>query len=250
MTAAEDHYRETLRNASRWARKPLLAAIYGEWYERIRAALVSDLSGETVEIGSGLGKIKSHIPECITTDLVSMDGIDRVESAYELRFPSGSVANLVLIDVFHHLRYPGTALDEFARVLQPRGRLVLFEPAMSMLGYVVFGCMHPEALGRRNPITWRAPPGFDWRAEPYYTAQENCNRVFVRGEFAHELRGWNVLGIEALAAFAYLGSGGFSRPQLYPTAALRWMRDLDVCLARFPGLFAARMLVVLEKNGA
>jgi len=36
--------------------------------------------------------------------------------------------------VFHHLEFPGTALAEFARVLRPGGRVVIFEPGLGVLG--------------------------------------------------------------------------------------------------------------------
>jgi ubiquinone/menaquinone biosynthesis C-methylase UbiE len=36
-----------------------------------------------------------------------------------------AVANLVLIDVFHHVAHPARFFDEAARVLHPGGRVVI-----------------------------------------------------------------------------------------------------------------------------
>ena len=63
-----------------------------------------------------------------------------------LTFADESVANLILFDVWHHLEYPGTALAEFQRVLAKGGRLVIFDPAMGLLGRAVYGLCHHEPL--------------------------------------------------------------------------------------------------------
>ena len=71
--------------------------------------------GSVVELGSGIGNIKEVIPKCLCTDLFPNPWLDYVENAYALSFGSASVSNLILFDVFHHLKYPGTALQEFHR---------------------------------------------------------------------------------------------------------------------------------------
>ena len=52
---------------------------------------------------------------------------------------------------------------------------------------------------------------------------------------------------QQISAIAYAASGGFSKPQLYPTAALPLLRKLETILDLFPILFATRLLVILEK---
>jgi ubiquinone/menaquinone biosynthesis C-methylase UbiE len=65
-----------------------------------------------------------------------------------------SVFNLILLDVFHHLTYPGTALKEFHRVLRVNGRVTILEPAMSLLGKLVYGLFHYQPLGLLKPVSW------------------------------------------------------------------------------------------------
>ncbi len=100
------------------------------------------MPGLVVELGSGMGHIKEHLPDCITTDLFPNEWLDRVEDAYHLTFDTGAVSHLILFDVWHHLAYPGTALGEFHRVLVDRGKVIIFDPAMGVLGRFVFGNFH------------------------------------------------------------------------------------------------------------
>ncbi len=205
-----------------------------------------DMDLATVEIGSGLGQIKTVIPHCVTTDVFSNPWLDRTENAYRLSFADGAVANLILFDVWHHLRYPGSALKEFRRVLAPGGRLIIFDPCMSLLGLIVYGVFHHEPVALRHPITWFAPEGWDESQLDYYAAAANAWRIFHRAEAQAELGGWRLLKVQREAALSYVASGGFRARQLYPSAFLPLLRFLDEVLSGLPMLFATRLLVVLE----
>lgn len=244
------HNTEIFSNRRAWERKPLLQAIYHGFYQTIASELRRDLAGATVELGSGMGNIKQVVPDCITTDLFPNPWLDRQENAYTLSFADASVANLILFDVWHHLEFPGNALDQFARVLVPGGRLILFEPATSLLGRFIYGLFHHEPLGLAQRISWQAPAGTDLTNAPYFAAQSSAWRIFVRGERGRELDAWRLLKIHPFASLSYVASGGFSKPQLFPTACLPLMRQLDRALSAFPKLFATRLLVVLEKRPA
>jgi uncharacterized membrane protein YoaT (DUF817 family) len=49
-------------------------------------------------------------------------------------------------------------------------------------------------------------------------------------------------------SFEYFATGGFSGPQLGGPALFRLWRRLDRALARWPNLFAARLMVVLKRK--
>ena len=244
---SEQHNIEIARNRRVWDEKPLVREVYRRFYGEIASRLRRDLNGITVELGSGMGNIKEVIPECITTDLFSNPWIDRREDAYRLTFADGALANLILCDVWHHLAYPGSALAEFARVLEPGGRLVLFEPGMGLLGRLIYGCFHHEPLGLNRPLAWEAPAGFNPEAAPYFAAQASATRVFLKRERTDYESAWRVVEIRRLAALSYAASGGFSRIRFYPASALPAMLTLDRLLDRVPGLSATRLLVVLER---
>jgi SAM-dependent methyltransferase len=237
------------RNRRAWDRKPVLRSLYRNFHERI-AAECACVPGPTVELGSGIGGLRSVIPDCILTDIEPGPGIDRVETAYALTFDDASIANLIMIDVFHHLRYPGTALDEACRALAPGGRLVIFDTCTSFLGNIVYGLLHDEPLGASRPIAWAAPPDWDPSQKTYYAQQSNAPRVFLSREYEATLEThWRIMARRRYSAISYVLSGGYSKPRLYPEKALPLMRALDRICDKAPKLFATRLLVVLEKRG-
>ncbi|MEW6028216.1 MAG: methyltransferase domain-containing protein [Chloroflexota bacterium] len=236
------------KNHDLWNRKPLLHRVYVELYQLMAAHRSGLDGGQTVELGSGMGSIHEAIPDCIRTDLFPYPWIDRVENAYRLTFADASLSDLLMVDVFHHLRYPGAALEEFHRVLKPGGRVILMEPGLSALGYIVYGPLHAEPIGTAKQIQWSAPPGWSPQDIDYYSAQGNATRIFIQKHFADRLNGWKIVEVRPIAALAYAASGGYSGPQLYPTFAYPFVKFLEKLMQPFPALFATRLLVVLEKQ--
>jgi len=235
------------KNHEYWNQKPLLRALYGDFYRLIARQLSNLPGGEIVELGSGLGNIHDVIPSCLRTDLFLNAWIDQVENAYQLSFTDESISDLILTDVFHHLKYPGTALKEFFRVLRPGGRVIMLEPCLSVLGLLVYGVFHDEPIAILKAIQWDAPAVWSPANIDYYAAQGNASRIFLGKQFCHKLRDWQTIETKRISAIAYAASGGFSKPQLYPAIALPVIRKLEKVLGVFPTLFATRLLVILEK---
>jgi SAM-dependent methyltransferase len=236
------------KNYRRWERKPILHRCYLEFH-RLMASYLSKLpDGKIVELGAGIGNINEAIPNCLRTDLFPYPWIDQVENAYKLTFTNASLSDLLLVDVFHHLRYPGTALEEFQRVLRSGGRVIMMEPCVSVLGYIVYGPLHAEPIGTAKQIQWSAPKGWSPDKIDYYAGQGNATRIFVQKNLAFELKGWKVIEVKRIAALAYAASGGYSGPQLYPTFAYPFVKFLEKLMQPFPTLFATRLLIVLEKK--
>jgi SAM-dependent methyltransferase len=242
------HDVEIQGNRQAWQRKPLLRGVYRSFHELIASRLDRSIPGFIVELGSGMGSIKEVIPECITTDIFANPWLDRQENAYRLTFAAGSVSNLILFDVWHHLRYPGTALAEFRRVLAPGGRVIIFDPAISLTGRVIYGLFHHEPVGMGLRVTWDAPSGFQPADADYFAAQGAATRLFWRREDPVRLTGWELNEVTPLPSFEYFATGGFSGPQLGGPAVFRFWRWLDRFLRRWPNLFAARLLVVLKRS--
>lgn len=243
----EQHDVEIQQNLSYWEAKPLLRRIYRDFHVRISSLALPAEAGITVELGSGIGNIKEVMPHCLRTDLFPNPWLDQTENAYQLSFADKTVANIILFDVFHHLKYPGTALREFSRVLIPGGRVIIFDPCMSLVGLVVYGLMHHEPIAIREPIAWLAPNGWTPDQDSYYAAQGNAYRVFWGRQHTELLQGWKVLKRQRMAGLSYVASGGYSKPQLYPDSAYGIMRGIDRLCDLVPQLFATRLLVALEK---
>jgi SAM-dependent methyltransferase len=245
MTPLEQHQIEIEQNLAKWRNKPLLQKIYAGFYEKILQHIDANAAGAIVEIGSGIGNLKAHLPHAICTDLFPNPWLDLVCDGYELPFVDRSVSHMVLFDVFHHLRCPRAFLHEARRVLTANGRIILFEPFISMASFPVYGLLHHE------PVAWKSPINFAGeypRPRDYYAAQGNATRLFFRNEPTDWLAGWNVAHAEAFSAFSYLLSGGYSKPTMYPAAMLGAMRGLDRMLSCWPGMFGGRCLVELRRS--
>ena len=246
--AIGQHNVEIQKNLKAWNNRPTLRLVYKNFHRLIAQQLNKNIDGSIVELGSGIGKLRDVIPECILTDLFPNPQVDQIENAYRLSFKDSSVSNLILFDVFHHLLHPGTALQEFYRVLVPKGRIIIFDPYISFLGIIVYGLMHPEPISSRKPIKWFAPSDWSPEKEHYYAAQGNATRIFFSPDFKNNLSSWKKIQELRLSAISYVATGGFSRYQLYPHFALPFMENLDKIFDFFPKLFATRLLVVLEKQ--
>lgn len=239
----EQHQIEIQRNLEAWNGKPLLQQVYREFYRRILARVEPSIPGCIVEIGSGIGNLKAHLPEALTTDLFPNPWLDLVCDGYELPFHSGGVSHLVLFDVFHHLQAPNAFLREARRVLGPSGRLLIFDPFMSWASLPIYGLLHHEPVALGKPIEERDSLP---RPRGYYAAQGNATRLFFRNEKPGWPTGWTVAHAEAFSCFYYLFSGGYSKPAVYPARCLGALENFERQLSRWPRLFAGRCLIELR----
>ncbi len=245
MTPLAQHQIEIQKNLRAWHAKPLLQKIYAGFYQQIIPLIDPQIPGRIVEIGSGIGNLKTHLPSAIATDLFPNPWLGLACDGYDLPFANGTLSHLVLFDVFHHLHAPQAFLREARRVLTPRGRVILFEPYISLSSWPVYGLLHHE------PIAWRQPINLADelpRPRDYYAAQGNATRVFFRREFGAWPADWVVLQARALSAFSYVMSGGYSKPALYPVSCLEFLQNWDQILSRWPRLFASRCLISLERK--
>jgi SAM-dependent methyltransferase len=245
MTPLEQHQIEIERNLAAWKNKPLLQKVYAGFYEKILQHIDAAAPGAVVEIGSGIGNLKAHLPRAICTDLFPNPWLDLVCDGYELPFTEGSVSHLILFDVFHHLRRPRAFLNEARRVMVEGGRVILFEPFISLASFPVYGLLHHEPVAMKETIDFAEEYA---RPRDYYAAQGNATRLFFRTEKSDWLTGWKVEHAEAFTAFSYLLSGGYSKPAMYPTAALGLIRWLDSALSCWPKIFGTRCLVKLRRT--
>jgi SAM-dependent methyltransferase len=244
----EQHNVEIHENLRSWQKKPVLQKIYHEFYKLIASNINYDIDGKIVELGSGIGNLKMLVPEVVCTDIFPNPWIDQVENAYALSFENESVSNIILFDVWHHLKYPGDALKEFKRVLKPGGRVIIFDPAMSILGFLVYGAFHHEPVAYFDKITWQTNNGADLLKSEYYAAQGNASRIFYSSKYNKLLGDWEIKKVKKYAALSYVLSGGYGKKQLYPYRLLPAFLQLDKFCNYIPSIFATRLLVVLTKN--
>jgi SAM-dependent methyltransferase len=229
-----------------WETRPLLRRLYGEWYEEVGAQL-SHVPGDTIELGSGIGRFKARFPLAVATDIEPTPWAEEVVDAETLPYENASVANLVLIDVFHHLARPARFLDEASRVLAPGGRCLILDPYCSPISSLAYRFLHHE----------RADLGADGLEDdasvatsPLASNQARATLIFFR-QLESFRRRWPELALVERRRFAlvlYPLSGGFSRARLVPAASYRPLAVLDRLLAPLAPLAAFRCLVALERS--
>jgi SAM-dependent methyltransferase len=229
-----------------WESRPLLRSLYLEWYGLIRDRLAG-VSGPTIELGAGIGRFREVVPDARLTDVEPTRWADETVDAESLPWEARSVANLVLVDVFHHLARPAAFLDEALRVLEPRGRVLILDPFCSPVSTLAYRRLHHERTDLdADPFADDAAVA----AAPLESNQARATLVFFRLLPEYERR-WPELPVverRRLAVLAYPLSGGFSRRPLVPAGASRPVRALERALAPAARLAAFRCLVVLERR--
>jgi SAM-dependent methyltransferase len=245
----EQHNSEIQQNLQYWNNKPILRKIYHHFYTIIAAQLTDKNESDIVELGSGIGNLKSVIPQAICTDLFANPWIDQVENAYKLSFKDNSLSNIIMFDVFHHIGYPGDVLQEMHRTLKSGGRLIIFEPGMSLLGFLVYGLFHHEPVKRFSKINWNRPQHIAISDLGYYAAQGNASRIFRNQKYLNLLsENWNLVTVKRFSEISYVLSGGYSKKQMFPDRFFPFLTKIDKALDYFPALFATRILIVLDKK--
>jgi SAM-dependent methyltransferase len=228
-----------------WERRPLVRDLYLGWFDEI-AGRLARVDGPTVELGSGIGRLRERIPDVVLTDVEATPWTETVVDAERLPFADGSVANLVMTDVFHHVARPSRFLDETARVLADGGRLIMLEPYCSAVSTVVYKLFHRE----RTDLS--ADPFADDElvaADPLDSNQARPTLVFFRGldEFHRRWPELRVVERRRLAFVVYPLSGGFEAPVVLPHRVGRALLPAERVLAPLASLLAFRCLVVVQR---
>lgn len=245
----EQHNKEIYLNLEYWKNKKILRDIYKQFYTLINSYVDRNIPGNIVEFGSGIAKIKEVILDCICTDIFPNPWIDRTESVYLTSFESNSVSNIIIFDVFHHIEFPANALQEFKRILVKNGRVIIFDPCISLMGMVVFGLFHHEPLGLFKKTNTSVVSNTTVEGSGYFAAQGNAFRIFNNANnYPELLSGWEIISLEKFSAISYVASGGYSKPRLFPDFFYGLMKKIDKFCDYFPPLFATRLLIVLKKN--
>jgi SAM-dependent methyltransferase len=229
-----------------WERKPVLRMIYDDFYDRIIAECVP---GVAIEIGGGIGNLKRGLPQVIATDIQFARWLDCVADAQHLPFRDGMAANIVMVDVLHHVEFPVHFFREAARVLRPGGRIVMVEPAITWGSTLFYRLLHQEPVRTSaDPLIEGIP---DPQRDPYNSNQAIPTLIATRDRDRFE-RSFPNLKIRHVVWFSlatYPLSGGFKRwcliPQQLAPYALRFERSIEGAVGRFS---AFRMMLIVEKT--
>lgn len=229
-----------------WHRKPVLRAVYDDFYRRIAAVCHPGL---TIEIGGGIGNLKQRLDNVVSTDIQFAPWLDCVADAQKLPFADGSVTNIVMVDVLHHVEFPVNFFREAERVLASGGRVVMVEPAITWGSTLFYRLLHHEPVViSADPLASGEPdPGRD----PYDSNQAIPTLIATRDRTRFHQR-FPALKIQRVDWFSFLSyplSGGFKAWSLLPAGLfprlLRFEGSMEPAIGR---LAAFRMLLVIEKS--
>jgi SAM-dependent methyltransferase len=235
-----DHYRHA------WDKKPLLKRVYNDIYDRIAAACVE---GPTLEIGGGIGQFKTRFPHVIATDIQYAPWLDIIADAQKLPFADGSLANIIMVDVLHHIEFPLLFLKEAERVLKPGGRCVMVEPAITWGSTLFYRFFHHEPVRMNVDALSEGSPSAD--RDPYDSNQavptllvtrerERLNRVLP--DLALITTRW-------FSFAAYPLSGGFKSWSLLPDKVGALFLKIEKKLESMVGwCLAFRLIIIFEKQ--
>lgn len=231
-----------------WDARPLVRELYRDWFAQIGARLSRE-PGRSVELGAGIGKLAEVVPSVLPTDVEATPWTDVVADAERLPYEDSSLANLVLVDVFHHLPRPARFLDEAVRVLVPGGRVLVLDPYCSPVSTIAYRLLHHERTDLGAPALSDDPQVAE---DPLAANQARATLVFFRGREELTQRWPQLPLVEArrLALLAYPLSGGLTGRRLVGRRLGAALVRLENRLAASAPLLAFRCLVVLERRAA
>jgi len=238
-----DDPRTTLAHRDIIRAKPFLERLYKEWYGDFIDRISNVPPGELLEIGSGGGFLKELIPQVITSDVMPLDCCEMTFSAERMPFHDGELSAVMMLNVFHHIPRPWMFLQEAERTLKTGGKVVMTEPANSLMGRFIYRNFHHEPFEPEG--AWEIAPG-----GPLSGSNQALPFIYFERDRAESEKRFPCLRINAIryhTPFRYVLSGGVSRKALVPNSTFGFFKGLESLLAplsRWLGLF---MTVELEK---
>jgi len=228
-----------------WERRPVLRSLYLQWFGEVQRELAT-VPGPCVEIGSGIGAFKAFRPSTVATDIAPTPWTDDVVDGQDLPYQDASLANVVMIDVFHHIPSVARFLAEATRVLRPGGRVVLVEPYCSPVSTLAYRTFHEERTDLSVDPFGDQPLS---SPAPYDSNQALATVIFWRrlDRFEALYPELRIRRRSRFALIAYPLSGGFTKPPLLPQLLARPVAWLERRLAFLAPVLAFRCLVTLER---
>ena len=188
---------------------------------------------------------------CLSFDIVHEPWLDFVADAQSLPLRSQSAANIVMLDVLHHIEYPIRFFKDAARTLQPGGRLIFVEPGITPVSNLVYKALHEEPVDMTvDPLVDGLP---DPNKNPYIGNQAIPTLLTTRhaAQVSKRVPELELKGARWLSMFAYPLSGGFKRWSLItPAIARSLLRFEDRIEATLGATCGFRLMAVYEKCDA
>lgn len=218
-----------------------------KWYEKIYEFMADNRADghQNLEIGSGSSFLYKFIPDLIRSNILKLDDMDLIFSAYDMPFKDNSLDNIFLISVFHHLSTPLSFLQEAARILRKGGKVFISDPYISLLSYTPWVKLHPEPCNTRvlgfsesdslNPLTG--------------ANSASATIMFFKNHqrYVQEIYPLKSETVKPHTKFHYWLAGGYNFPQFVPTFCMPIIDFMEKALSPLDRLLASFLYVVLVK---
>jgi SAM-dependent methyltransferase len=231
------------------AGKPIMRAVFAEFYDRCMEVdrMHGSGEGQRVEIGAGSSLFAERYPEVVATDIKPHPHLDRVLDAQAMDLESGSVRAIFGINCFHHLPDPMAFFGELDRVLVAGGTCVLIEPYHGPLAAAFYARLFETEDFDPMQETWEDAG----RSIMHGANQALSYIVFERDRalFEQHCPTLEVIVREPLTNWPrYLLSGGLNFRQLVPSRSGSRLRRLERLLAPASRWLALHHVVALRKR--
>ena len=229
-------------NTQRPANRVYLVDLYSRIVDQF------DSNSLLLEIGSGAGTSRHFMQNLnvIRTDILPWDEGEVVGAidATKLPYPDDYFDGAFAIDVLHHLEYPIQVLSELRRVIKPSGRIVLIEPHVSLVSYLIFKIFHDEMTSLRikfdpdQPAVGAAPSeGNQTLAQTIFRTKRGLRALREAGLLEREN-----LEMDFFHHFSFFATGGLTRTLPTPPILIR-------CLLKIERLFPDFLSCYLSARG-
>ena len=159
---------------------------------------------------AGIGNLKRRLPErgCDRHPIRPVARLRRRCPA-SCRSQDGAASNIVMVDVLHHIEFPGMFFREASRALRPGGRLIMVEPAITWGSTLFFRLLHHEPVrhvgrsARRGRARSAARP---LRLQPGHSDADRHKRARA---FSPDVSSLGISKVDWFSLAVYPLTGGF-----------------------------------------
>lgn len=227
-------------------KKPVLYKIYIDYYLFFKNILTQcPLQGRAIELGSGAGFIKKFIPEMITSDYLSYEGIDQVIDATNLPYEQNAVKFIGMINVLHHIANAEKFFSEAQRVLKPGGKIAIIDQHHGWFSRWILKYAHHEPY---------LPNASSWAFEttgPVSGANGALAWIIFqrdRHKFEKLFPKLEIIRYEPHTPLQYWLSGGLKKWNLIPSWAFGLIKALDKLLIYVSSQFGSFVNIEIIKK--
>jgi len=225
-------------------KKPFLKKIYINWYQTFIKE-IAQYNGEGIlEIGSGGGFFKDLYPQVITSDILPLPHCNMKFDAENIPFESNSLNAILMLNVLHHIPNSEIFLKEVNRVLKPKGKLIMIEPATTFFSKIIYTTIHHE------PFNIKA----NWEI-PSTGPLSGANGALPWIIFKRDIKKFNnlfpqlkLIKLSQHTPFSYLVSGGVSYKSIFPGWSFPFIHLLEKIMSPINSMFGMFQTIVLEKK--